>query len=154
MATTQFTQEIVIQAPPENVLGFLDNADNHPKIHPMVVGIRLTETTSAPDGTPVRNYAIRDRMRLGPFTIRFTYRAAFQRRSGSELVFDAVQFPRIKLHNIFHFQPEGMGTRVTEQVNIQAPRLLIKTVYEQAQHAHQQMLLNLKKQLEEQGAAP
>jgi ligand-binding SRPBCC domain-containing protein len=148
MATAHFEQEMFIQAPPETVLGFLDNAENHPKIHPMVVGIQLIEATSAPDGAPIRSYAIRDQMQLGPFTIRFTYRAAFQRRPGGELIFDAFQFPRIKLHNIFHFQPEGTGTRVTEQVNIQAPRLLIKTVYKQAQHAHQQMLLNLKKQLE------
>jgi ligand-binding SRPBCC domain-containing protein len=154
MAEAHFEQEIIIQAPLEDVLAFMEKMENHQKIHPLVVSIRLIESASAPDGVPIRNYAIRDRMRLGPLTISFTYHTAFQVRPGGELILDATQFPRILLHNIFRFQPEGAGTRVKAEVNIQAPRLLIKTVFEQAQQSHRQMWLNLKTLLEAQGAAP
>ncbi len=152
MTNARFEQEIFIQTPPEKALGFMENVENHLKVHPLMVSIRLLETSTAPDGTPVQSYAIRDRMRLGPLIIRFTYHAALQVRPEGELIFDAFQFPRIKLHNIFRFQPEEAGTRVKEEVNIQAPRFLIKMVYEQAQQSHRRMWLNLKELLEEQGA--
>jgi ligand-binding SRPBCC domain-containing protein len=148
MATAQFQQEIIIQAPVEQVLGFMAVMENHQQIHPLVVDIRLLNTTAAPDGVPIRHYAIRDRMRYRPFTLQFTYHTAFQVRPGAELILDAAQFPRIRLHNIVRFLPEGTSTCVTEQVNIQAPRLLMATVFEEAQRLHRDMLLNLKKCLE------
>jgi len=154
MAHTTFEQDIFVNASPETARAFLAAMKNHPKIHPLIVAIEALDPMTAPDGTPVQRYHIRDRMRLGPFTIAFTYLATLRTGTLGELIFEAFQFPRIRLFNTTCCLPEERGTRVKEEVKIEAPRLLMGTVLRQARQSHQEMLANLKQQLEEaQGAA-
>ncbi len=148
MAHAAFEQTIFIDASPDLAQDFLASMKNHPKIHPLIVSITPLAPTTDPDGTTVQHYRIRDRMRLGPFRIAFNYPATTRLGGPGELKLEALQFPRIRLRNITRFVAEGAGTRVSEDVQIEAPRLLMGTVLREARQSHQQMLANLKKQLE------
>ncbi len=148
MAQAAFEQDVFIKTAPKTARDFLAAMTNHPKIHPLIVSITPLAPTTDPDGTVVQHYQIRDRMRVGPFTLVFRYHATTREHGPDELKLSAFQFPGIKLFNTTRFVAEGDGTRVSEQIRIEAPRLLMGTVLRQAQQSHQQMLSNLKRQLE------
>lgn len=148
MAQSSFEQDIFIQASPEKVKGFLSTLDNHPQIHPLIVDIRHTHTGTAPDGTTIKHYVIRDRMKQGPFLMTFSYRVEMSINAQGIIIYDAHQSPGIYLHNTTQCLPEGSGTRVKERVEITSPGLLAKTVYTQALASHQKMFIQLKKLLE------
>ncbi len=155
MAHAAFEQAIFIDAPPDRAQDFLASMQNHPQIHPLIVAIIPLPPTIDPDGLTVQHYHIRDRMRLGPLTIAFTYHTTTRLVGPGELKLEAFQFPRVRLFNTTRFLAEGAGTRVSEEVHIEAPRLLMGIVLRQARQSHQQMLANLKQQLEAaSGAAP
>ncbi|GHO83183.1 SRPBCC family protein [Dictyobacter formicarum] len=150
MAQSSFEQDIFIQASPEKVKAFLSTLDNHRQIHPLIVNIQHTHTSTAPDGTTINHYVIRDRMKQGPFLMTFSYRVKMNINTLGIIVYDAHQSPGIYLHNTTQCLPEGSGTRVKERVEITSPGLLAKTVYTQARASHQDMFINLKKLLEEE----
>jgi hypothetical protein len=150
MAQASFEQDIFIQTSPEKVRAFLSNLDNHPQIHPLIVNIRHTQTSTASDGTVINQYVIRDRMKQGPFLMTFTYRVEMNINVQGEIIYDAHQFPGIYLHNTTQCLAEGSGTRVKERVEITSPGLLMNTVYTQGQSSHAEMFKNLKKVLEEE----
>ncbi|WIG60775.1 MAG: hypothetical protein OJF49_003523 [Ktedonobacterales bacterium] len=154
MAHASFSQNIFINAAPAAAIARLSEYSQHTELHPMIVAVRLLDTMSTADGGIRRDYRITDRMRLGPFTTRFTYRASITAAPNGRLDGEAFQFPRIHLHVTTICQPEGDGTRVAEEVKIDAPRLLMRTVYTQAQAAHKQLLANLKTLLESAPATP
>jgi len=148
MTQASFEQDVFIEVPPETVRAFLAALTNHSKIHPLIIAIEVLGTSSSPEGIEVGHYKIRDRMRLGPFTMTFTYRTNQWLDVQGNWVSEAYQFPRIMLRNTTHFLPEGSGTRLKEEIRIDTPRLLARFVYRQAFDSHRQMLHNLKKQLE------
>ncbi len=154
MAYATFEQDIFIKVSPDTARDFLASMKNHPRIHPLIVSITPLAPATDPDGTVVQRYRIRDRMRLGPLTVAFTYHATTRLSAPDTLKLEAFQFPRIQLFNTTRFAAEGDGTRVSEQVSIEAPRLLMGIVLQQARQSHQQMLANLKQQLEAAVAAP
>jgi hypothetical protein len=148
MTQTYFEQDIFVEAAPETARAFLASLQNHAKIHPLIVAIQPLGESKTPDGLVVGHYAIRDRMRLGPFTMRFTYRVNQWLDAEGNWLSEAFQFPRITLRNTTRFLPEGSGTRLKEEIYIEAPRWLSTFVLQQARESHRHMLLNLKKQLE------
>lgn len=148
MTQTYFEQDIFIDTTPETARAFLASLQNHAKIHPLIVTVQSLGESKTPDGLVVGHYNIRDRMRLGPFTVRFTYRVHQWLDAEGNWLSEAFQFPRITLRNTTRFLPEGSGTRLKEEVRIDAPRWLSAFVFRQAWESHRQMLLNLKKQLE------
>lgn len=148
MSQTSFEQDIFIQASPEKVRAFLSTLNNHAQIHPLIVDIQHKQTNTAPDGTPINRYVIRDRMKQGPFLMTFSYSVEMNITPQGVIVYDAHQFPGIFLHNITHCLPEGTGTRLKEHVEITAPRLLVNTVYTQALASHKEMFENLKELLQ------
>ncbi|GLV56794.1 hypothetical protein KDH_36330 [Dictyobacter sp. S3.2.2.5] len=149
MAQSSFEQDIFIHASPEEVKTFLSTLDNHTQIHPLIVNIRHTHTSTAPDGTTINHYVIRDRMKQGPFLMTFSYRVEMSINAQGTIVYDAHQTPGIYLHNTTQCLAEGGGTRVKERVEITSPGLLAKTVYTQALASHQEMFIKLKQLLEE-----
>jgi hypothetical protein len=150
MARSSFEIDIFIQTSPERVVTFLSTLDNHPQIHPLIMKIQHTQTSTAPDGTTINHYVIQDRMKQGPFLMTFSYRVEMSINAQGMIVYDAHQFPAISLHNTTQCSPEGRGTRVRERVEITSPALLTKTVYTQAFASHTEMFNNLKKVLEEE----
>ncbi|GCE03387.1 SRPBCC family protein [Dictyobacter aurantiacus] len=149
MAHSSFEQDIFIHASPEEVKTFLSTLDNHTQIHPLIVNIRHTHTSTAQDGTTIDHYIIRDRMKQGPFLMTFSYRVEMSINAQGTIVYDAHQTPGIYLHNTTQCLAEGDGTRVKERVEITSPGLLAKTVYTQALASHQEMFIKLKQLLEE-----
>jgi carbon monoxide dehydrogenase subunit G len=148
MAQSSFEQDIFIQASPATVKAFLTTLDNHTQIHPLIVNIRHTHTSTAPDGTTINHYVIRDRVKQGPFMMTVSYRVEMSINAEGTIVYDAHQSPGIYLHNTTQCVPEGSGTRVKERVEITSPGLLAKTVYTQALDSHKEMFSTLKKVLE------
>lgn len=148
MAQSSFEQDIFIQASPEKVKAFLSTLDNHRQIHPLIVNIQHTGVSTAPDGTTINHYVIRDRMKQGPFLMTFSYRVEMSINARGIIVYDAHQTPGIYLHNTTQCLAEGSGTRVIERVEITSPALLAKTVYSQALASHQEMFRSLKNLLE------
>ena len=112
------------------------------------MAIQSLGESKTPDGLIVSHYTIRDQMRLGPLTMRFTYRVHQWLDTGGNWLSEAFQSPRITLRNTTRFLPEGSGTRLKEEIHIDTPRWLSSFVFRQARESHRQMLLNLKKQLE------
>lgn len=148
MAQATFENVVHIQTAPEFVVSFLSTLDRHAEVHPLIVAIR--EVARAPSDAPeCRRYAIRDRLRVGPFTLYVTYLAVVRPDPDSSAVLsEAFQFPAIHLRNTTRCIADGTGTRVEEHVVVRAPWPLLGYVVSQARRAHVQMLLNLKLRLE------
>lgn len=139
MRHTAFEVSVVVPAEPDEVRDFLADLRRCARIHPLIVRVdRLGERMPG-----VHRYRIRDRMRLGPMTIAFSYLVETTRTAEGDIVSDAYQFPRIHLHNVTSFTPVEGGTLVHEQVTITAPRFLVNTVRREGSRAHRVMLDNL-----------
>jgi Polyketide cyclase / dehydrase and lipid transport len=139
MRRTGFELSVVVPAEPEKVREFLADMRECARIHPLITRVvRLSRRM--PD---IDRYRIRDRMRLGPITIAFSYLVETTRTPEGDIVSDAYQFPRIHLHNRTSCTPTQDGTLVHEQVTITAPRFLVGTVRREGIRAHRAMLDNL-----------
>jgi|GEM_PF-2378615 hypothetical protein len=149
MAHTIFEQDILIAADPAAVRARLARLmTNTEELHPFVLWTRHVETTTAPDGSQVDHYLVRDRMKLGPFTIQFTYKVDMCVTANGELISNAYQSPSIHLYNHTWCEPEAGGTRVREHIDITAPRMLLKTTYKGAADSHIEMFQKLKTEIE------
>ena len=144
MASSSFDISVWIQEQPEPVFMFLSSLPNHAKIHPLILKI---EPIPPIQGT---NYRITDQIPMGPFHFRIRYWVNFV-PGIMQIKSTALQFPNIRLVNLTRFLPERDGTRILEQVDIDAPRLLIGTVTRQAIEAHQASFQNVKRFFESGG---
>ncbi len=146
MAQRSFEQSITIAAAPAQVAPFFASYDQHTVLHPLIIAIQpIAARPAAPEA---RWYAITDRMQIGPLRFSFTYTAALRDAGDGTFISDAFQSPRVHLHNITRCQPQGAGTLVHEHVTIDAPRLLIGYVHQQALLAHRELLARLKQHIE------
>src|SRR5579859_7803872 len=149
MAMTTFEQNIFVAASPEVVREELAHLmTNFAELHPFVVWARLVRTETAPDGSKIAYYQVRDRMKLGPFTVAFTYKVYMNVTPTGQLRSHAYQSPGIHLYNQTSFVPENDGTRVLERIAITAPSWLMKTTYNGAAISHREMFARLKEKLE------
>ncbi len=150
MAHTTFEQSILIAAPQAAVRNELAHLmTNVSELHPFVVWTRLVKTETAPDGSKIEYYQVRDRMKLGPFTIAFTYRVDMNVTPGGQLISNAYQSPGIHLYNQTSFQETDGGTLVSEHIDITAPGWLLKTTYDGAAVSHKEMFAKLKEKIEQ-----
>jgi hypothetical protein len=146
---TTFEQDIFIAASPEVVREELAHLmTNVAELHPLVVWARLVRTETAPDGSKIAYYQVRDRMKLGPFTIAFTYKVDMNVTPTGQLRSNTYQSPGIHLYNQTSFESENAGTRVRERIAITAPGWLMKTTYNGAAVSHREMFARLKEKLE------
>lgn len=139
MGHTSFEISVVVAAEPVAVRAFLADLRNCVRTHPLV-----TRVDTLPQiATGVDRYRVHHRMRVGPAAISYNYLVEAETAAGGDLVFDAYQFPRIRLHNIMRCTPAEAGTLVQEYVDITAPRPLIGFVRREGMQAHRAMLDNL-----------
>lgn len=108
------------------------------EMHPFVVWTRHVKTTTAADGSKIDHYLVHDRMKLGPFPLEFTYKVDMHVNVAGQLVSNAYQVPGIHLYNQTSCEPSENGTRVSERIEITAPRWLLKTTYEGVATAHKE----------------
>ena len=151
MAQATLEQDIFVAAPYETVQEHLQKLmTNIAEMHPFVVWTRHVQTTTAADGTKIDHYLVRDRMKLGPFPIAFTYKVDMNVTVDGQLVSNAYQSPGIHLYNHTWCEREENGTRVREHIDITAPRLLMQTTVAGAENAHKELFANLKAKIEQQ----
>jgi len=155
MAHTTFEQDMLIAAPCEVVQAHLTHLmTNITEMHPFVVWTRHVKTASAPDGTNIEYYLVHDRMKLGLFTLAFTYKVDMNVSATGRLVSNAYQSPGIHLYNQTWCVASEDGTRVYEHIDITAPRLLLKTTCAGAATAHKEMFARLKTSIEQSSPLP
>jgi hypothetical protein len=129
-------------APVKDVRDFYVDLDKIKLVHPLVVSVRTVARTERPDGYE-QTYEIRDRIPLGPITLRTRYVAVLDVPVAGDVIADSRQFPAVRLHTVVSFDEVDGGTRVTERMRIEAPRPLAAVTIREAVNAHTEMLSNI-----------
>jgi hypothetical protein len=133
-----------VPAPPDDVRDFYVDLDNIKLVHPLIVSVQATSRTEIPEGY-LQSYRVVDRIPLGPFTIRITYRARLHVRTDGEVTTEADQSPGVRLRGTVSFAPIDGGTRITERIRIAAPRPLAPMTTREAVKAHIEMLAGIRR---------
>jgi hypothetical protein len=136
-----------VPAPPDDVRDFYVDLDNIKLVHPLIVSVQATSRTETPDGY-LQGYRVVDRIPLGPFTMRITYRARLQVRADGDVLTEADQSPGVRLRGTVSFAPLDGGTRITERIRIAAPRPLASVTTREAVKAHIEMLAGIRRHFE------
>lgn len=139
------TQEV--PAPPEAVRAFYVDLDNIKLVHPLIVSVEVLSRHETPDGY-AQSYRVVDRIPLGPFTLKITYRARLHVPAAGDVLTEADQSPGVRLRGTVSFTPTGTGTLVTERIRIAAPRVLAKMTTREAVKAHIEMLAGIRRHFE------
>lgn len=132
-----------IPASPDVVRDFYADLDNIKDLHPLVVSVDVLSHDQTADGYQ-KTYRVRDRIPMGPITMGITYSAQVQVPTHGDLITEARQFPQVRLNGRVSFEPISTGTRLTERLNIAAPRPLAKMTVRQAVDAHVAMLAGIR----------
>ncbi len=133
-----------IPAPPREVLEHYVDLTNIALVHPLVVSVRSVARTQTADGY-TQTWRVKDRIPLGPFTLPTTYTARLHVPEDGPVTAEARQFPAVQLNSIVSFDPVPDGTRLTERIEIIAPRPLLAITVRQAVAAHKEMLAGIRR---------
>ncbi|ORW95434.1 polyketide cyclase / dehydrase and lipid transport [Mycobacterium sp. IEC1808] len=144
-AETELSEDV--PAPPDDVRDFYVDLDNIKVVHPLIVSVQATSRAETPEGY-LQSYRVVDRIPLGPFTMRITYRARLHVRTDGEVTTEADQSPGVRLRGSVSFAPIDGGTRVTERIRIAAPRPLAAMTTREAVKAHAEMLAGIRRHFE------
>jgi hypothetical protein len=144
-AERTLTEEV--PAPPDQVRDFYVDLDNIKLVHPLIVSVEPTSRTETQDGY-LQSYRVKDRIPLGPFTLRITYQARLHVPANGDVLTEADQSPGVRLRGTVSFEPVDGGTRVTERIRITAPRLLAPLTSREAVKAHIAMLSGIRRHFE------
>ncbi|MGO9382812.1 MAG: SRPBCC family protein [Mycobacterium sp.] len=136
-----------VPAPPGDVRDFYVDLDNIKLVHPLIVSVQATSRTETPDGY-LQSYRVIDRIPLGPFTMRITYRARLHVPADGDVITEADQSPGVHLRGTVSFAPTDGGTRLTERIRIAAPRPLAPMTTREAVKAHIAMLAGIRRHFE------
>jgi ligand-binding SRPBCC domain-containing protein len=143
IATTEVTVTEQVPAPPSDVRAFYVDLDNIKELHPLVVSVRTVSRHQTADGY-VQTYRVQDRIPLGPVTLPISYTATLTVPTDGDVQADSKQFPQVRLHTVVSFEPVDGGTRLTERMQIAAPRPLASTTVREAVAAHRAMLAGIR----------
>ncbi|MEB3032035.1 SRPBCC family protein [[Mycobacterium] nativiensis] len=144
MARGRLEHTADIAAPPEQVAEFLTDLVNYEALHPMLVDVRRI-----PGGTDgATRYLAPHRMRLYGIPIRFTCRVDLRAEAPGDIRTHTLQRPGIQMWSTLTVRPHAGGTRLHEQVDIKAPRLLMNTVLRDGGSSHAAMWNNLRNYFE------
>jgi hypothetical protein len=113
-------------------------------VHPLVVAVRRTGRQQTADGY-VQSYRVQDRIPLGPLRLRTSYVARLYVPNVGDVTTEALQFPRVRLNTRVTFEPIETGTRITEHMRIDAPRVLAAMTVREAVKAHTAMLAGMRR---------
>jgi hypothetical protein len=143
-----FEQEVFIRAPAARILDFLVDHTNHPQFHPLIIAVR--EVPAPPPA--LRRFLITDQLVWGPVHFKVTYRADVLQAGNGEMLTEAFQSPGTYVTNHSTFTAQAGGTRLHETIRLRAPDLLFGYAFRQAQSSHAELMLALKRVLEQPGA--
>jgi hypothetical protein len=128
-----------VPAPPAVVRDFYVDLDSLQVVHPLVVSVTELSREDLESGYRQR-YQVVDRLTWGPFSFRVTYRVQWWVPDEGDVESEAVQSPGVRLRETVTFAPTEAGTRVTQRLRIEAPRLLAGYTQREAVKAHAAML--------------
>ncbi len=132
-----------IPAPPDAVRDFYVDLDNIKDLHPLVISVDILAHDQGADGYR-KTYRVRDRIPLGPLSMRITYWAQVEVPARGDVITEARQFPKVRLNGRVSFEPIETGTRLTERLHIAAPRPLAAMTQREAVDAHVAMLAGIR----------
>jgi hypothetical protein len=133
-----------VPAAPKDVRDFYCDLHNITQLHPLVVSVEAIHRDETADGYH-QTYRIRDRIPLGPVSVGITYTARVHVPTTGDVLTEARQFPRVRLHGTVSFEGVEGGTRLTERLRIEAPRPLAAVTAKQAVKAHAEMLAGIRR---------
>ncbi|MGW0160899.1 SRPBCC family protein [Mycobacterium sp. NPDC003323] len=148
--TVQRALTDVIPAAPTVVRAFYIDLDNLRTLHPLIVAVRRTARTVG-TGETVTRYRVRDRIPFGRIDLPVSYTATLRVPAGGDVLTEARQFPRVRLHGRVSFDDVDGGTRLTERLTISAPAPLRGATVRQAVAAHTEMLARMRRHFETPG---
>lgn len=151
MAKATFEHTLTIHASADTIRSALSHYEFFLEhgLHRNLVRVQFLGERSGPDGIARRHYRNSERVQLGPFPLTVSNTATNYLDMQGAVVGEAFQSPGIHIRVISNCtsQPDG-ATLVSEQLLVEAPRLLMRTVYAQAVAAHVAKLAKLKNILE------
>jgi hypothetical protein len=133
-----------IPAPPAVVRDFYVDLENIKRVHPLVVAVRPTDRHQTAESY-TQGYRVQDRIPLGPLNLRISYAARLHVPAVGDVTAEADQFPRVRLRTKVSFEPIDAGTRITERMHIEAPRVLAAITVREAVKAHTAMLAGMRR---------
>lgn len=136
-----------VPAPPDAVRDFYVDLNNIRLVHPLIVSVKTVSRSETPEGYQ-QTYRVVDRIPLGPFTIRTSYRALLRVPAHGDVLTEADQSPGVRLRGTVSFDPVDGGTLVTERISITAPRLLAGVTIREGVKAHVKMLAGIRSHFE------
>jgi hypothetical protein len=137
----------LVPAPPDAVRDFYVDLNNIKLVHPLIVSVETVSRTETEDGYQ-HDYRVVDRIPLGPFTLRTSYRASLRVPASGEVRTEAVQPPGVRLRGTVSFEPVDGGTRLTERIGFTAPRPLAGVTIREGVKAHIKMLAGIRSHFE------
>jgi Polyketide cyclase / dehydrase and lipid transport len=136
-----------VPAPPDGVRDFYVDLDNIKLVHPLIVSVQAASRIETPEGY-LQSYRVVDRIPLGPFTMRITYRARLHVPREGDVLTEADQSPGVRLRGTVSFAPIEGGTRITERIRFAAPRPLAAMTVREGVKAHIAMLAGIRRHFE------
>ena len=147
MSSIDFVHTVDIQVGRARLYDFLCDLQNYRPLHPLIESIEeIAPSDEMPDA---RRYRVVDRIPVGPFRLRTVYTAALEPVTENEVHGHAWQVPGIRVHTVYQLEEIALGTRLSERVSIEAPRLLHRFVVGEARRSHQETLIRMKDHLDE-----
>jgi len=147
IARTEKTLSEDVPAPPDEVRDFYVDLDNIKLVHPLIVSVQTISRTEGPDGHR-QSYRVKDRIPLGPLTIKINYEARLDVPRDGDVLTEADQSPGVRLRGRVSFEPIDAGTRITERILIAAPRPLAPMTTREGVKAHIAMLAGIRRHFE------
>lgn len=139
---------VYIDVPVATVYDHLSEPRNFLGLQPLLVEMSPVERT-VENGLSVVTYETVEALRLWKLTYRNRIRVRMMMTEPNVRMETAVNAKlNVHLHAIYHFAEENGGTRLTETMEINAPRLMMGFVYSQALAAQDHTLKTLKQRLE------
>jgi ligand-binding SRPBCC domain-containing protein len=143
LTSTEHVVADEVPATPDEVRAFYCDLTNLTALHPLVVSVETTSRDET-DHAYTQIYRVRDRIPIGPLGVGITYTARVHVPDSGDVLTEARQFPRVRLHGRVSFDQVDAGTRLTERLRIEAPRLLLAVTSRQAVKAHEEMLAGIR----------
>ncbi len=144
-AERTLTEEV--PALPDDVRDFYVDLDNIKLVHPLIVSVEELSRSDEADGYR-QSYRVVDQVKLGPIRFQITYKARLHVPVRGDVQTEAYQSPGVRLRGTVTFAPIQGGTRVTERVQIAAPRPLAGYTTREAVKAHRAMLAGIRSHFE------
>lgn len=148
--TLTYAQTFPIAAPPQKILDFLFNPENHLHLHPLVQRIDILERGTTPEGHPFVLFDVTDSLRMMGIPFKVKYRTKMIRFPENKLYLDAVSPGNVTTQVSWTMQEKDGVTQLHEDVSLTAPSLLANYSVNQSKQSHIGMFTRLKEKMETQ----